>query len=886
MTFFRSLLRSRPWLAPAAIAAIGVSCSIASFVVLDDAEEERIASVVEFRTEWRSLDFQHKISAALQALDSTAAFVASQATVDPDDLAKFAASARRAGDPVRAIAWAPHVGGADRAAFGSPILDRAGDGTRAPAAPRDHYFPQAAFAGFDGIAADPGVDMGQDIAQRIAILRAIDDGRPRMAGASSPTVPTMGAAMLRAYWPIYEADGTPASVTERRAAVRGVVAVLFRLDDVLAIAVRDSPDIRDIVEFRIRDHADGGPPVAVAHYDPDARRIVAAPIPAVAANPAGVVVERTVAMLGHDWDLEFHIARETIAGLVSLAPEGWMLAGLLLTGLLALFVRRQSRRTAAVEAVVAQRTAALARTNAALQVEMRERAESQARYRDLVELSPDAIFVLSDDRLVYVNSATLRLYGASDPAQLIGRRTLDLVHPDDRDKVIARRAAMAAGVHSVPPIELRYLRLDGTTVEVEAVASALTFDGKPAIQAIVRDITGRRRIEAQLVQAQKMETVGQLTGGLAHDFNNLLAIVVGNLDLLDGHVANDAAAAELRAGALRGALRGAELVQRLLAFSRRQPLMPQVVDLHVVIGDIVPLLRRTLGEQIAIDAACGPDICPIKVDPAQLESAILNLAVNARDAMSAGGRLVVDCANLSVDDSNTAAHADLAAGDYAVLSVRDTGAGMSAEVAAKAFEPFFTTKPPGTASGLGLSMVYGFMKQSGGTVKIESTPGAGATIRLYLPRSLSPRKAADKPSPPVRRRAIGGERILVVEDSPEVRLVALRVLADLGYQPEEAADAAAALERFERGDRFDLLFTDLVMPGTMDGLALAREARRRYPRLKILLTSGFNDQAGYRSDIDVLGAAWIAKPYRADELGARLRDMLDRPPAGGAPGRG
>lgn len=386
----------------------------------------------------------------------------------------------------------------------------------------------------------------------------------------------------------------------------------------------------------------------------------------------------------------------------------------------------------------------------------------------------------------------------------------------------------------------------------------------------------RRRTEARLVQAQKMEAIGNLTGGMAHDFNNILGIVIGNLDVLRGRCAAEPETDELAREALEAALRGAELNRRLLAFARRQPLQPTRLDLNALIESIVTLLRRVLGEQIEITLDLGRETWPVVLDEAQLEAAITNLATNARDAMPKGGRLAIATRNRRLDGDYAAQHAEVTAGDYAEIEVGDNGMGMPPEVMSRIFEPFYTTKEQGRDTGLGLSMVFGFIKQSGGHISVYSEPGRGTSFRLYLPRASAGPDAAETIEPAAAAPG-GGERVLVVEDNAGLRRVAIRQLKELGYAVIEADSAAAAMAALENGGA-DLVFSDVVMPGGVDGFDLTAAIGRRWPEIRVLLTSGFGG-GNLEQSLAALppGVRLLGKPYRKAELAAALRSSLETP---------
>ena len=385
-----------------------------------------------------------------------------------------------------------------------------------------------------------------------------------------------------------------------------------------------------------------------------------------------------------------------------------------------------------------------------------------------------------------------------------------------------------------------------------------------------------RRNEEALRQSQKMEAVGQLTGGIAHDFNNLLQVIIGNLEALQRNLPESSPRLQRAAGnAMAGAQRAASLTQRLLAFSRRQPLNPRPVDPNALVGSMSDLLHRTLGETIAVETVRGAGVWRIEVDPTGLEAAILNLAVNARDAMPDGGRLTIETANAYLDEAYVRSHSELVPGQYVVISMSDTGIGMDEETIAQAFEPFFTTKPVGQGTGLGLSQVYGFVKQSGGHLKIYSEPGEGTTIKIYLPRHDSAEEDEVDSAPQIAPEGSPTETVLVVEDDADVRQQSVEALGELGYRVLQAADGPTALRLLRRETHVDLLFTDVVLPAGMTGAQVAAEAREIQPGIKVLFTTGYARNAIVHNGRLDPGVQLITKPYSFADLAAKIRDVLD-----------
>jgi signal transduction histidine kinase/ActR/RegA family two-component response regulator len=393
--------------------------------------------------------------------------------------------------------------------------------------------------------------------------------------------------------------------------------------------------------------------------------------------------------------------------------------------------------------------------------------------------------------------------------------------------------------------------------------------------AFISNITEQKQREEALSQAQKMEAVGQLTGGIAHDFNNLLTVVIGNLELADDVAGGDKDISQFTTRANQAAERGAVLTHRLLAFSRKQDLIPSTFDANDLVMGMSDLMRSSLGETIEINFVGGEDLWLCKADAGQLENTILNLGINARDAMPNGGKLTISTENVDMNDDYAAAAADVEPGEYVLIAVSDTGTGMSREVLEHAFEPFYTTKEVGQGSGLGLSMVYGFAKQSGGHATIYSEEGIGTTIKLYLPKSSD--SAEDKPSGlEISAPRSQGETILVVEDDPEVRTLTVALLRGLGYEIIEASDAASALRALETSPRVNLLFSDVVLPGGSSGIDLAKQICEIRPGISVLFTSGYTEEAmaghgAHDDDFELLG-----KPFKRDTLARKIRSVLDQ----------
>jgi PAS domain S-box-containing protein len=532
--------------------------------------------------------------------------------------------------------------------------------------------------------------------------------------------------------------------------------------------------------------------------------------------------------------------------------------------------------------------------------ESNRRRVTEDRYRMLFKASPSPTFALdrTTRKFLAVSDAVVEQYGWSRE-ELLAMHSNDLSLPEDLLKIEALRKDSPPGIPLGPLRGLRHRTKDGTIIDVEIILRPIDIEGRPGYLATVENVTERLRserarreseaareaaerarlgVEDQLRQAQKMESVGQLTGGIAHDFNNVLHVILANADALEEEGDLDVATRTERFGQLSQAvLRASNLTRQLLAFSRRQPLKLQRTDLNELVADTGKMLRRALGAQIEIDSILARDLGSVDVDRSQFETVLVNLCINARDAMPVGGKLTIETDNAAFDDKYVSGNPDAGAGPHVLLAVTDTGSGMPPEVLAKVFEPFFTTKEAGKGTGLGLSMVYGFVKQSNGHIRIDSEVGRGTCIKLYLPQAdgVAEVVTLHDESPAPR----GKERILVVEDEPEVRASVVQQLQSLGYSVSWASRGGDGILAFEgRSPPFDLLLTDVVMPGT-SGKALAAEVAYRWPATKIVFMSGFAELPGAQHGRLEEGTLLLTKPFRKAELGRMVRLALDGEPA-------
>ena len=501
--------------------------------------------------------------------------------------------------------------------------------------------------------------------------------------------------------------------------------------------------------------------------------------------------------------------------------------------------------------------------------------ESEQLARGIVDTALDAFVQVDEQGFIRDWNAQAENIFGWPRDEAFGKNVFDLMgQPDGQGPLKkALQAFLVSGSEAVrqPRRELQIRRRDGKEITVELSIAALRTRGGFVFNAFVRDLTDKIAAEDRIRQAEKMEAMGQLTGGIAHDFNNILTVITGTIEILADAVKGEPQLAAITRMIDEAASRGADLTQHLLAFARKQPLEPKVTDVNTLIIDTAKLLQRTLGEHVEIESVFEDETCPAIVDPNQLATAILNLALNARDAMPDGGKLIIETGFVVLDENYARMHSDVRPGRYAMIAVSDTGTGIPAAVLDKVFNPFFTSKGPGKCTGLGLSMVYGFVKQSAGHIMIYSEEGHGTTIKMYLPPAMGTLPAAEAPLAPA---VTGGhETILVVEDDKLVRDYVLAQLHSLGYVTLDAANSSEALVLAHTGHPFDLLFTDVIMPG-MNGRQLANEILKVRPELKVLFTSGYTENAIIHHGRLDEGVMLLAKPYRKSDMAIMIRKAL------------
>jgi len=518
----------------------------------------------------------------------------------------------------------------------------------------------------------------------------------------------------------------------------------------------------------------------------------------------------------------------------------------------------------------------LQRLGSDIETALEDRSQQLTRTRAIVDALPDILFILDEDGY-FIEEIT------NNPDSLVAEReqyknsTLYDILPAEAADIAFDGIQRALQTNQLCFAEINLFGPRQTGVfELRIAPFPLRHKGKQQVLIIRRDVTEQKNLETQLRRSQQMEAVGQLTGGMAHDFNNLLTIVLGNAERLEKKMPKTNPHTKNIASIIDAGKRAASLTHRLLAFSKQQPLIPQPTNIAELIKGLEDLLKRTLGENIRMTLKTVPGLWPAKIDSSQFENALINLAANARDAMPGGGVLKIETANLTVSDNLPSPQGYVPPGDYVLVSVCDSGNGMPEDVLEKVFEPFFTTKDVGKGSGLGLSMVYGFVNQSQGHILIESDIGKGTTIRIFLPRSdeQAPGEHNDKNELPLLKG--GTERILVVEDEDRVRDIIVTILRDHGYKVTEAANGKEAIAVLNKSQKIDLLFSDIVLPGHMNGFQIAEQARIIQPDIKVLFTSGYAETDVIDQSLDDIGENLVRKPFRQSIVLKKIRRILDQ----------
>ena len=718
-----------------------------------------------------------------------------------------------------------------------------------------------------------GFDMYSEPTRRAAMASARDSGRPALSGkvklVQEDLTDVQAGALM--YLPIYRPGMPTVTVGQRRAAILGWVYAPFRIGDLIsALEVQREGDFTLSV-------FDGGNRSAASCLYGCSESAMAAPAHELSTSIALMIA-------GRPWLVDVRATPQFVArgagGTSALIAAGGMVTSLLLALLVWVLSTSRQRAVALATAMTAELRASTERTLA-----------ERRRLELILGNAYDAFVAFNrDGRITYWNEQAARTFGWS-AHEAIGRDLLELIAPKDQRAPYREAIAGIASAGSrlqARRIEVQAVRRDGQPIFVEMSVVVIEGEGGASFNAFIRDLTERMELEQRereqqeslertrraLEGAQRLEAIGMLTGGVAHDFNNVLQIISGNVQLMMHGLRPEQQERRLRSIA-DAVERGAKLSSQLLTFARRQQLRPQAVNLRSMLANVDDLIKRAVGDGVTVGVLAEHGLWDVLVDSSQLENVIINLAINARDAMQGRGNFEIALSNVTLDAKAAAAIPELEAGDYVTLKVRDTGAGMAPEVRARAFEPFFTTKTEGEGSGLGLSMAYGFVKQSGGHIEIDSEPGRGATITIYLPRSRKVAQARVQRLPQRPVEGGRGETIMVVDDDRAVQDMAVEILEDLGYRVLRADDGESALKVLEKEGSVDLLFTDVVMPGPVSSTDLVKMATERQANLAVLFTSGFARNLMAKARDLVPGAPLLSKPYQREQLAHQVRELLD-----------
>lgn len=712
-----------------------------------------------------------------------------------------------------------------------------------------------------------GFDMYSEPIRRRAMAQARDSGKATMSGKVTLVQEGSGEGQpgFLLYLPLFGKQQLDLS-QNRRAELLGWIYAPFRIQDFMA-----GLQNKQAVELAISIY-DGEPSPGSCIYG-------------CAQDPHPTSWQpriRELDMAGHRWTVKATPLPAFLARTSDNSPRLILWGGSASGILLALLVWALASASKRAQGIAEQMTDELRASH-------RQIEQDRQRVRLILDHAHDAFIAVDETgKIIEWNLCACHMLGWSTE-EIRGQPLLKCIVPTERRVAFANMTAVTpeSDAHH-ERFESEFLHRDGHVVPVEISLSIVRGSHGSQLHVFARDLTQQKQALAHeqrqqkeleaarlaLHRTQKLEAVGKLTGGVAHDFNNVLQIISGNIQLLLARPAPEAERTKRLQNTLYAVERGAKLSNQLLAFARRQPLAPVAVNLRRIVQELGDLLRRSIGEEVDMEVSMAGGLWNTFVDPNQLENVILNLAINARDAMQGSGRLTIELGNAFLDEDYVASEPDLRAGQYVMLAMTDTGCGMTAEVLEQAFEPFFTTKPEGEGTGLGLAMAYGFVKQSGGHIRIYSEVGQGTTVKIYLPRHREQEEVLPmKPDLPL----IGGnETILVVEDDPVVRVTVIALLEGLGYQVLQASHAAEALSLVEQGVRIDMLFTDVVMPGPLRSTELARLVKQRLPNVAILYTSGYTQNAIVHSGRLDPGVELLSKPYRREQLAHKIRNVLGK----------
>jgi PAS domain S-box-containing protein len=885
----------RPYLNSLLIGFFCLTITVLSFVILHNRENAKRDRDFYQQALVYASALQGQIDRDLEIVHSIVSFYGASTLVTRAEFQMFVGTTLKRHPEVQALEWIPRVRLWERPRYEDPArypdqkpfviteLDAEGDLVRA--GQREEYYPVYFLEPLAGNERARGFDLGSEPNRRAALERARDTGLPVATHPTRLVQEGSDRAGMVVLYPVYKNDRIQETVEERREDHKGFAAGVFRIADLIEFMVPAEPSLAH--DFRLLDVTASDSALVLCMVE-NGRMVPEgeASEPSARARWSGPDVSVPVSIPSRSWRLQFRTRNENFSQEYLQPAWGILVFGSLLTILLTAYLVNRTRHALGMEALEVD----LSKTSAELEHGLRERRltaralrKSEALFGAVFEHGQYAIAVAdSAGRLVNCNRAFERLLGYP-AAELVGTHFRNLTFADDQSESLRLFGKLASGEIRQFEMEKRYVRKDGEIIWCRTGVSALynqSGEFEAAIPMLV-DITSRKiaeqdreDLQQQLLHTQKMEAVGRLAGGIAHDFNNLLTVMRGytslsleeipSVDPVYGYLEEMEKATE----------RAESLTRQLLAFGRKQFLQPRVLNVNDIIADMGKMLGRLIGEDVELETRLADDIRMVKADIGQMEQVIMNLAVNARDAMPQGGRLIIETRNVTLVHPRKGSDPDIPPGDYATLIMRDTGEGMDKEILDKIFEPFFTTKAVGAGTGLGLATVYGVMTQSGGHVTVESELGAGSVFTVYLPATDEPADAraagaTNRPGP------AGTETILLVEDEPMVRQVARDALLSFGYQVLDAADGAEALGICQaHGDRIHLVLTDVIMPG-MNGRELVEKVAAYCPEAKVIYMSGYTGgRIGQNGTLDH-NALFLTKPFRPGVLGQKVRQALD-----------
>ena len=853
----------------AAVGAVGAALSLSGAYVAEDSYDKTHRLQFERIAHSYSAALEAGIRANLNELHALTSFYDSSNEITREEFRSFVSSILdRHGRTIQAIQWVPRVRDEERDWFVASVradgltnfrIFEWQAGERVTAGYRPEYYPVLYTEPFARSESTIGFNLASDAAFEETLARSGDSGAMQATGVVSPAEGGAFEDAFLVFRPLYRKDRELATVGLRRENLTGFAVGIFRIGEIVARST--NLEIEDPIV----------PHLHVFVYDrtsPDGPRLLypeASPAGAIGSHPAHWRYGREIEVAGRTWLIDFRLDPDSRA-----MPERWIFWGVLLAGL----------------AVTGMLVALLVLMNHATRESVRAAnaiRESEERFRDFAATAADMFWETDENhRIVYVSSSAAgQPPGPDDRRGGAGRR--DRRALDDPEKVLEKVSSFLDTREPFRDLEYPVVHdRDGEACFVQNSGKPI-FDMEGVFKGYrgtAVDISEQKHRELQLRHFQKMEAVGQVTGGLAHDLNNVLSIISMNVSLLKEAGLDSAQAGTCIETAMTGITRAADLTRKLLDFSRKDAGETRRVSVNEFIRGMESLIAKSLTPKISLRTDLAEDAWLVEIDAGSFEDAILNLALNARDAMPDGGSLIIETANKVVDEGYAYRNPGSSAGDFVMIAVSDTGTGMTAETAQKAFEPFFTTKEVGQGTGLGLSMVYGFVQRSGGHAKIYSELGAGTTIRLYLPRASGKREVADDRTPDDAVLPRGDETVLVVDDEADLVRAAVSFLQSLGYRTVTAHTGREAQAALRENPAIDLLFSDVIMPGDLDGYALALEALKERPDLKVLLTSGFTRMReqyanGEHKIVSALAKSLLHKPYNIAELAHAVRRTLD-----------